>query len=180
MTIDKAFRFAYQVHQDQVRKDGKPYISHPVNVAMELARNGADEDLICAGFLHDTLEDTEVDEAWLLREFNENIVQLIQKESEDKSKSWEERKEKVLADTAAGDRRLKMLVCADKLSNLRDVEEDIEKNGDEIWSRFKRGKDQQEWFYRNLLVALEEVEDTQMYQDFEKLVSQVFGEGGTT
>ena len=47
--IEKAFLFALKVHGGQTRKDGKPYITHPFSVAMELANNGANDELICAG-----------------------------------------------------------------------------------------------------------------------------------
>lgn len=177
--IEKAFLFANEVHKGQLRKDGKVYISHPTMVAMELAKNGADDNLICAGLLHDVLEDTDVDEETLKKEFNEDIVSLVSKDSEDKSKSWEERKEKVIEDVRNGDRRYKMLICADKLSNLKDVQEDIEKNGEVIWSRFKRGKGQQAWFNEKLLEALEEINDTKMYQEFKEVIEDVFNKGDT-
>lgn len=148
-------------------------------IPMELAKSGADDNLICAGLLHDVLEDTDVDEETLKKEFNEDIVSLVSKDSEDKSKSWEERKEKVIEDVRNGDRRYKMLICADKLSNLKDVQEDIKKNGEVIWSRFKRGKDQQAWFNEKLLEALEEINDTKMYQEFKEVIEDVFNKGDT-
>lgn len=175
--IEKAFLFAYNVHGDQKRKDGKAYISHPVMVAMELAKNGADDDLICAGLLHDVIEDANVTETILQKEFNSNISELVKKDSEDKSNSWEERKQKVIDDVRNGDRKYKMLICADKLSNLKDVAEDLEINGDEIWKRFKKGKKEQAWFHKKLLASLEEINDTQMYSDFKTIVIQLFGEG---
>ena len=55
--VNHAFLFALRVHGEQTRKDGKPYIVHPFSVATELAKNGADDALICAGLLHDTIED---------------------------------------------------------------------------------------------------------------------------
>lgn len=177
--IEKAFLFANKAHEGQVRKDGKTYISHPVMVAMELAKNGADDDLICAGLLHDVIEDAHVSKETLKEEFNENIVSLVARDSEDKSKSWEERKEKVIDDVKNGDRRYKMLICADKLSNLKDVQADIKKNGDVIWTRFKRGKQQQAWFNKKLLEALNEISDTQMYQEFKEIIEDVFDKGGT-
>lgn len=172
--IEKAFLFANKVHEGQIRKDGKTYISHPVMVAMVLAKNGADDDLICAGLLHDVIEDAHVTEETLRNEFNDTIVSLVSKDSEDKSKSWEERKLKVIDDVKNGDRSYKMLICADKLCNLKDVQEDIQKNGDAIWSRFKRGKDQQAWFHEKLLEALEDISDTHMYQEFKELIEEVF------
>lgn len=72
-----------------------------------------------------------------------------------------------------------MLICADKLSNLKDVQEDIKKNGEVIWSRFKRGKDQQAWFNEHLLEALEEINDTKMYQEFKEVIEDVFNKGGS-
>ena len=55
--INRAFLFALYAHGEQRRKDGLPYIVHPFEVGMTLARNGADEALVCAGLLHDTIED---------------------------------------------------------------------------------------------------------------------------
>ena len=46
-------------HQGQVRRSGDPYITHPVKVATILAGLGADDQMLCAGILHDTLEDTQ-------------------------------------------------------------------------------------------------------------------------
>lgn len=175
--IEKAFLFAYKTHEGQSRKDGSVYIVHPVTVAMELARNGADENLICAGLLHDTIEDGHVLKETLREEFNDYIADLVDVDSEDKTQSWEERKEKVIKDVAAGSRDYKMLICADKLSNLRDVVKDYRINGDIAWNRFKRGKDKQGWFYKNLIVSLQELEGVKMYQELIDLVNELFPEG---
>lgn len=75
--IQEAFLFAYYAHSQQKRKDGKPYIVHPVEVATELARNGAGEELICAGFLHDTIEDTNVTREQLEQSFTPHVVELV-------------------------------------------------------------------------------------------------------
>ena len=50
--INEAFLFSLNIHKEQFRKDGAPYISHPVETALILAQNGADDLLICAGLLH--------------------------------------------------------------------------------------------------------------------------------
>ena len=55
--INRAFLLAMRAHAEQTRKDGKPYLTHPFSVAIELAKNGADDSLICAGLLHDAIED---------------------------------------------------------------------------------------------------------------------------
>lgn len=55
--VNRALMFALNVHGGQTRMDGKPYITHPFSVAMELVKNGANDELICAGLLHDTIDD---------------------------------------------------------------------------------------------------------------------------
>lgn len=56
--ISKAIELAYEAHLGQVDKGGKPYILHPMTVAMTLATNGYDENTIVSGLLHDVVEDT--------------------------------------------------------------------------------------------------------------------------
>jgi len=53
-----AVQFALQYHAGQLRKDGSPFITHPIAVAQLLVQLGADETTIIAGILHDTVEDT--------------------------------------------------------------------------------------------------------------------------
>lgn len=94
--IVKAYLFAMYAHGEQKRKDGLPYIIHPVEVAMELARNGASENLICAGFLHDTIEDAFITKEQLTTAFNDEIAALVVADSENKEDSWEKRKSDAL------------------------------------------------------------------------------------
>lgn len=56
--IKKAYELANEVHQGQKRKSGEDYIIHPYEVAKLLTEIGADEDVICAALLHDTVEDS--------------------------------------------------------------------------------------------------------------------------
>ena len=57
--IEKAIEFAAYAHRDQTRKGTKiPYISHPYAVGMILLKAGCNEEVVAAGILHDTLEDT--------------------------------------------------------------------------------------------------------------------------
>lgn len=58
--IKKAYLYAKDLHEGQFRQSGEPYIVHPLNVAYILAEMHADRDTVCAGLLHDTLEDTHI------------------------------------------------------------------------------------------------------------------------
>jgi len=173
--ITKAFLFALYAHGEQKRKDGLPYIMHPVEVAMELARNGADEDLICAGFLHDTIEDAFITQEQLVAAFDDEIADLVVADSENKDDTWEQRKTAALEVLKRpGDRSHKMLMCADKLSNLRSLHEGLETDGDAVWSRFKRGRDKQAWLFHVTVKALAPLSGLPMYEELKQLTEEIF------
>lgn len=49
-----------------------------------------------------------------------------------------------------------MVTCADKLDNLREIQRELAKHGDMVWSRFKRGKEDQKWYFHSLIDAVGE------------------------
>ena len=69
--IQKAYNYALEKHGTQLRKSGEPYIIHPTNVAYTIAELGLDEQTICAALLHDVVEDTDVTDKDLRKEFGE-------------------------------------------------------------------------------------------------------------
>ncbi len=75
--ITKAYQVAQEAHKDQRRKSGEPYIIHPLNVAIILADLELDKETIVAGLLHDVVEDTALTEEDLVREFGEDVAQLV-------------------------------------------------------------------------------------------------------
>lgn len=173
--IVKAYLFAMYAHGEQKRKDGLPYIMHPVEVAMELARNGAGENLICAGFLHDTIEDAFITREQLTAAFNDEIADLVVEDSENKEDSWEKRKTDALEMLRRpGDRDHKMLMCADKLSNLRSVYEGLQESGEDVWKRYKRGREKQAWLFHETVAALAPLEGLPMYEELKQLTREVF------
>ena len=113
--VEKAFLFDLKVHGGQTRKDGKPYITHPFSVAMELAKNGANDELICAGLLHDTIEDGGVTPDELKREFGEEVLRLVLFDTENKKLSWKERKDATLLALEKLCRELSEIVPEEKI-----------------------------------------------------------------
>ncbi|MEX2423558.1 MAG: bifunctional (p)ppGpp synthetase/guanosine-3',5'-bis(diphosphate) 3'-pyrophosphohydrolase [Acidimicrobiia bacterium] len=75
--LEQAFRVAEQAHAGQRRKSGEPYITHPVAVTSILAEYGLDEATLAAGFLHDTVEDTEIGLEDIVAEFGQEVAFLI-------------------------------------------------------------------------------------------------------
>lgn len=77
LAVQKAYSLAKILHKDQKRKDGKPYISHPVEVAIILAKLGFDEDVVCAALLHDVVEDCGYTIQQIAAGFNENVAKMV-------------------------------------------------------------------------------------------------------
>lgn len=174
--VNDAFLFALRVHGDQIRKDGKPYIVHPFTVATELAKNGADDDLICAGLLHDTIEDGGVASEELERNFGSEVLRIVMFDTENKALPWKERKDATLHALESCDRKCAMLICADKLSNICDMKEMFENEGEELWKRFGHGREEQKWMFRNYIEKLSCLSDLKMYHDLKQVVETVFPE----
>lgn len=99
----------------------EPYINHLAEVARLLAEAtaGTDENLVCAGLLHDTIEDQGVRREDLSRAFNEGIASLVEEVTDDKSVEKHERKRLVVEQIAGKSARARLLKLADLTSNLR-------------------------------------------------------------
>ena len=76
--IRTAFEFARDSHQGQLRKDGSPYITHPLEVAHLVAELGLDSDSIMAALLHDTIEDTAATHEQIAELFSPTIANLVE------------------------------------------------------------------------------------------------------
>ena len=75
--IVSAYEFAFQAHGDQKRSSGEPYIVHPLSVAWILVTLGMDTECVCAGLLHDVVEDTGHTLDDICKLFGQNIAQLV-------------------------------------------------------------------------------------------------------
>jgi len=75
--IEKAYKYAKEKHFGITRMTGEPYIDHPLNVAYILTEIDADAATICAGLLHDILEDCDVTKEEMAETFTEEIANLV-------------------------------------------------------------------------------------------------------
>lgn len=183
----KAKQFAIIAHKNQVRKaePEKPLIIHPINVAMILEDYGygSDENLIAAGYLHDVIEDTNTSKKDILDNFNYDVTDLIMGATEeDSTLPWEERKQKAIDKTRNLDLRHKLLICADKISNLEDIQVLMEKNSNYDFSLFNRGYEQQKWRYEEMYKSLIHNENinTPLFKRLKKLIDEVFTSKNTS
>lgn len=177
--IDRALEFATKAHEGQFRKGTKrPYIVHPIEVGDIVAGMTMDEEVISAAILHDTIEDCKgVTEKLLAEQFTERVASLVAQESEDKSKSWEERKGLTIERLKTAPYEVQMIGLADKLSNMRDISRDYPAVGDKLWSRFRmKDKEKIGWYYKGIRDALRErFKGVPAYEEYSMLVDKIFG-----
>ncbi|MBR1971938.1 MAG: bifunctional (p)ppGpp synthetase/guanosine-3',5'-bis(diphosphate) 3'-pyrophosphohydrolase [Oscillospiraceae bacterium] len=76
--IDKAVEYANAKHQYQKRKDGSPYIIHPLAVAQVVAEIGLDMDAILGALLHDCIEDTDASHEDIAKLFGDTVAELVE------------------------------------------------------------------------------------------------------
>ena len=76
--IAKAFAFAEEAHKDHKRYSGEPYFTHLFETAKLIAELGADASTIAAGFLHDSIEDVNVQPATIKKEFGQEVLMLVE------------------------------------------------------------------------------------------------------
>ena len=178
--LNEAVIFAVRRHSGQFRKGTRlPYIVHPLETLSILVNMKADTALMAAGVLHDVIEDTDTSEKELLERFGEDVCRLVMSHSEDKSKSWDERKKHAVSELKKSSFRVKMLVMADKVSNLRSIYADYRDMGEELWERFNAPREKQEWYYGAIKDALAEMKDdchtAEVYGEMVRLCKEIFG-----
>jgi hypothetical protein len=116
----------------------------------------------------------------LVKEFGENILRLVQKESEDKSKSWHERKQTTINHLKKESADVQMICFADKLSNLRSIYRDKLDIGEKIWDRFNATKEDEYWYYKSILdetsgsIKLMGLKGVYCIDEYEILLQEVF------
>ena len=75
--IKRAYQYAKECHDGQIRKTGEPYIIHPLNTALILTTVYADKDTIIAGLLHDVIEDCGITKEEIEEEFGSVVSKLV-------------------------------------------------------------------------------------------------------
>ncbi|HOV33947.1 MAG TPA: HD domain-containing protein [Candidatus Hydrogenedens sp.] len=155
-----AIDFAMSIHEGQTRK-GKdiPYLTHLLTVASRILEEGGDEEQFIAGLLHDSVEDK--GGAPLLEEieqkFGKKVANYVEQCSDSFSfpkKPWKERKVKFIEQCRQLPADVKLIIACDKWHNLYTTYRDFLREGDNVWTWFKGGKEGTLWYYQEIIYAL--------------------------
>ena len=180
--LDRAIIFAVKAHAGTERRGkGYPYIVHPMEAVEIVATMTKDQELLAAAILHDTVEDTNVTIDQIRDEFGDRVASLVASESDvmpegvSEEDSWHARKQAAIDRLSNASHDAKIVALGDKLSNMRAIARDYAEQGDKLWNIFHTNDPKEhEWHSRGLAEALKELEDTFAYQEFVKLINQVF------
>jgi len=121
--VSEAADFAARRHTGQQRKGrgNEPYVNHLAEVAnlLSIATDGSDAELVAAGWLHDTIEDTATTREELAQKFGERVAALVAEVTDDMTLPKQERRQKQIVDAPRKSPGAKLIKIADKTSNIR-------------------------------------------------------------
>ncbi len=177
--LERAIAFAMEHHKGACRKGSQiPYITHPLETMQILNSMNADIHMLMAGVLHDTLEDTDATLREILDEFGLDVAALVNGHTDDKQLLWYNKRLLALRQLEKDSPRQKMLILADKVSNLRCMWKDYKTYGDDLWNRFRAPKEMQSWYYskaNDCFENLQQYDDTKdVYWEMTSLYKNLF------
>lgn len=126
--IRQSYELALKQHDGQFRKSGDPYIQHPIEVAYMLACLKVSPETICAGFLHDVLEDTEISKEKIISQFGQDVADIVDGVTKigklkylTKERALAKTHQKILL-AMAKDIRVILVKLVDRVHNMRTLE----------------------------------------------------------
>lgn len=179
---ERAIRASLAAHAGQMRKSaaGVPYVAQPFHVALLLARLGSPPRVVQAALLHDVVEDCE---GWTVarveREFGPAVAGVVAELTEDKSRTWEERKRAQVEHAAHLSPDALAVKAADKLHNLRTLVDDLRAADDpaSVWARFRGGRERTLAMSRELVEAVSARCDVRLASELRQAMSALEAAG---
>ncbi len=174
-----ALAYAEEVHRQQKRKGTEvPYVAHLLAVCALVLEHGGNEEQAIVALLHDAVED----QGGLARlkeireKFGDRVADMVAACSDavnSPKPPWDQRKQKYLALLAEHDPAVRLVSCADKLHNACAILRDYQSVGDEVWKRFKGGKQGTLWYYRSLADRYQDLKVGPMAVELKRVVTRL-------
>lgn len=179
--LTQAMIFAAQMHDGAVRKGSEiPYIVHPMEAATIAATLTDDPHILAAAALHDVMEDCGVSYEELCARFGSRVANLVREDSQNlgafAGADWGACRREALRKIAGSGRELKIIVLADKLSNIRAMYRDFVREGAQMFRKFNQSDMRMHaWYYRSCTALVRaDFEHTSAWRELNALVEYVF------
>ena len=189
----RAVDYARVLHTETRKGTKIPYMAHLLGVAsLVMSEAGSavpvTEDMVIAAILHDTAEDhggqRTLDD--VKEKFGPNVARMVEglsdtlAEDHDKKEGWEERKKAYLARLRTEPEDVLVISAADKLYNAKAILDDFKEIGPAVFDRFKRGRDDQLWYFDELLKVFRAHPPNRIVNDLDRVVQELRAETSTT
>jgi GTP pyrophosphokinase len=177
--FEEALVYAAQLHATQVRKaTNVPYISHLMAVSSLVLEHNGNEDEAIAALLHDAVEDQGglPTLAEIQRRFGDTVAEIVHACSDSEvtpKPPWRARKEAYLAHLSQVSPSVRLVSAADKLHNARSILLDYRALGEELWGRFKGGKEGTLWYYRELANIFQQLGPASLSEELSRTVKEL-------
>ena len=174
-----ALKLSMELHHWQTRKGTSiPYVTHLWAVASLVGEYGGDEDQVIAALLHDAIEDQgeKITYAQIQERFGTRVVDIVRgcTDAETMPKlPWKERKLLYIAHLTTALPHVKLVSAADKLHNARAIVSDLRREGSAVWTRFNAGREEQVWYYDELVGALRTEWSHRIVDELEQVVHEL-------
>jgi (p)ppGpp synthase/HD superfamily hydrolase len=182
-----AVDYARHLHIETRKGSDIPSMAHLLGVAsLVMGECGhapvpVTEDMVVAALLHDAVEDHGGTPRLrdIEHNFGRNVARMVEgltdsfAENADQKANWEERKAAYIERLAKEPLDVQLISAADKLYNARSILSDYRDVGPRVWKRFKRGRDQQLWYYKELLRVFKAQPGNRIVEEFERVVIEL-------
>lgn len=180
--INDAIKLAIEAHENKKRKaEDVPYLIHPIEVGIILAKNNQDDDVIAAGIIHDAVEEEYIKLDEVEHKFGHKVKRIVEKvyyaDKHGEGENYRKRKlftiDYLREQASPG---FKFVSCADKLSNVRIMLKRKGEIGDKVWENYEQSYEDIAWYHQNLVVSLNTLYRYDLYKEYVEIVESLFGE----
>jgi (p)ppGpp synthase/HD superfamily hydrolase len=175
----KAFAYAARLHARQTRKGtNKPYIGHLMSVASIAIAYGGDEEMAIAALLHDVVKDAGGSKRFreIRKKFGKRVARIVDgctDTDQDPKPPWLQRKKDYIARVSGEAEDTRLVSAADKLSNVRDILEDVRADGVGAFERFTGKKEGTLWYYRTLVQVFRKAGTNPLVEELARVVGEL-------
>jgi GTP pyrophosphokinase len=185
--FSSAIDYARHLHIERRKATRIPFMAHLLGVAsLVMGETGqvpfpVTEDMVIAALLHDAvedhggtlrLEDIRCNFGIEVARIGEGLSDSFEEDSSAK-KSWEDRKQTYLGRLRTEPPDVQLISAADKLYNARTILDEYRAIGPRVWERFKRGRDQNMWYFRELLTIFKSAGTNRIVAELERVVDEL-------